>query len=212
MFSTYACSIVGRVDALDRERAALLAVEERAEDEARVGARPAHPLDRALLEECAVRAVTDDGEAVAHGGMRAIARTRRLYLPDPPRSKEGQLARHSGHHGLVIASNRLPIRLSMSDGSDRGAAELRRARGALAGRPRRRDLGRLARHGRSAGAAERASAQRLAQGQPRARCFSPREEEEDFYGRSATTRSGRSSTTSRTGCGSRPRRGRGTSR
>ena len=56
----------GRVDALDRERAALLAVEERPEDEARVRTRPAHPLHRALAEERAVRAVADDGEAVRH--------------------------------------------------------------------------------------------------------------------------------------------------
>ena len=58
---------LGRVDALDRERATLLAVEQRPDDEARVGTRPAQPLDRALLEEGAVRAVSDDGEAVAHG-------------------------------------------------------------------------------------------------------------------------------------------------
>ena len=57
---------LARVDALDSERAALLAVEERTEDEARVGARPAQPLDRPLLEERAVRAVPDDGEAACH--------------------------------------------------------------------------------------------------------------------------------------------------
>ncbi len=64
---------LGCVDALDRERAALLAVEQRTDDEARVGTRPAQPLDRALLEERAVRAVTDDGEALAHGS-RGVGR------------------------------------------------------------------------------------------------------------------------------------------
>src|SRR6185436_17093578 len=55
-----------RVDALDGERAALLAIEQRPEDEARVGPGPAHEFDRALLEKGTVRAVSDDGEAVAH--------------------------------------------------------------------------------------------------------------------------------------------------
>jgi hypothetical protein len=58
----------GRVDALHGEGAALLTIEERAEDEARVGARPAQPLDGALLQDSAVRAVSDDGETEAHDG------------------------------------------------------------------------------------------------------------------------------------------------
>ena len=103
---------VRRIDALDGERASLVAVEERPEDEARVGSRPAHPLDGALLEERAVRAIPDDGEALAHGC--SYSRKRRLYLPAIA-SKEWNLARHSGQHGLVIASNRLPIRLTLSD-------------------------------------------------------------------------------------------------
>ena len=70
---------LGRVDALDRERAALFAVEKWTEDEARVRARPAQPFDGALLEESAVRAVSDDGEAAGHGCW--YSRTRRLYLP-----------------------------------------------------------------------------------------------------------------------------------
>jgi hypothetical protein len=55
-----------RIDAFDRERPAALTVEERAEHEARVRAGPAEPLDRAVLEQRAVRAVSDDGEAVGH--------------------------------------------------------------------------------------------------------------------------------------------------
>jgi hypothetical protein len=59
------------VDTLDRELAALLPIEERPEDEARVGTRPAQPLDRALLDERVVRAVPDDREALAHGRIPA---------------------------------------------------------------------------------------------------------------------------------------------
>src|SRR5262249_24107172 len=57
---------LGGVHALDLEYAALHAVEQRAEDEARVRPRPAQPLDRAFAEERAVRAVADDAEAVCH--------------------------------------------------------------------------------------------------------------------------------------------------
>ena len=76
---------LGRVDALDREHAALLAVEQRTDDEARVRTRPAQPLDGALLEESAVRAVSDDGEALAHGCRGEIfsplrSRARSVYL------------------------------------------------------------------------------------------------------------------------------------
>ena len=74
-----------RIDALDRERAALLAVEQRAEDEARVGARPAEPLDGALLQEGAVGAVPDDGEASSH--VQCLSRARNVYLLRP---KEGR--------------------------------------------------------------------------------------------------------------------------
>ena len=42
------------VDALDHERAALLAVEQRPEDEARVRPRPAQPLDGALARSRAL--------------------------------------------------------------------------------------------------------------------------------------------------------------
>ena len=58
---------VGRVDAFDREDAASVPVEDRPEDEARVGARPAHPLHRPVAEQRVVRAVADDAEALCHG-------------------------------------------------------------------------------------------------------------------------------------------------
>ena len=116
---------VGRIDALDGERAALLAVEQRPEDEARVGARPAQPLDGALLEERAVRAVPDDGEASRHVS-ELYSRARRLYLL---RTEGGALARHAGHHGLVIASNRLPVRLTIAG---RRASRSTRSSGGLA--------------------------------------------------------------------------------
>ena len=64
-------------DALDGERSAALAVEQRADDEARVGPRPAQPLHGSLAEKGVVRAVPDDAEAVGHGG--AVAGERRLY-------------------------------------------------------------------------------------------------------------------------------------
>ena len=57
---------VGRVHPFDDERAAALPVEQRAEDEARVGPRPAQPLHRSIAEERVVRAVSDDPEAVCH--------------------------------------------------------------------------------------------------------------------------------------------------
>ena len=48
--------------------------------------------------------------------------------PQSQRGEEGKLARHSGHHGLVIASNRLPVRLSLSD----GGIDVARSSGGLA--------------------------------------------------------------------------------
>ena len=66
MFSTYSWCDVGDVDALDDERAAALAIEQRAEDEARIGPRPTQPLHGALGDEGVVRAVTDDSEHARH--------------------------------------------------------------------------------------------------------------------------------------------------
>jgi hypothetical protein len=57
---------LGRVDSLDGEDAAALGVQERAEHEARVRARPAHPLDRPVADERVVRAVADEGETSRH--------------------------------------------------------------------------------------------------------------------------------------------------
>ena len=55
------------VDTLDRELAALLPVEERPEDEARVGAGPAEPFDRSPRDERRRRAVADDAQRRGHG-------------------------------------------------------------------------------------------------------------------------------------------------
>ena len=167
------------------------------------------PLDRALLEEGAVRAVSDDGETLAHG--EAIRRARSFYLPSDRVGRRRAGAAHAGHHGLVIASNRLPIRLTI-DGSSvqvqRSSGGLSAALSAFRGDA---TLGRLAGH-RGARSAREAREQA---GWPRITCTrssSPRRTRRTSTGRSATTRSGRSSTTSRDGCGSRPRPGRGTSR
>ena len=54
-------------DALYHEGSGSLAVEQRAEDEARIGTWPAEPLHRSVPEERAVGAVADDAEAVGHG-------------------------------------------------------------------------------------------------------------------------------------------------
>ena len=131
----------------------------------------------------------------------------------PTGRKEDQLARQSGHHALVIASNRLPVRLHgrRTTGSTCSASA-----GGLVGRAR--GDARATRPG-SGGRApsfrrrcRSACAQRLAQGQPRTRSSSPPTRRRTSTAGSATTRSGRSSTTSRTGCASRPRRGSATSR
>jgi hypothetical protein len=113
-----------RVDTLDGEDASLLAIDERAEDEARVRAWPAHPLHRALSEERAVRAVPDDGEAVRHesGYSRKPG-----WFPTRNRHDGGRVASKSGQHGLIIASNRLPVRLTM----DGGKVQVQRSVGGL---------------------------------------------------------------------------------
>jgi trehalose 6-phosphate synthase/phosphatase len=52
------------------------------------------------------------------------------------RSEGGQLARHTGHHSLVIASNRLPVRLTIADGKfdvHRSVGGLSAALGAMRG-------------------------------------------------------------------------------
>ena len=142
---------LGRVDPLDRERAALLAVEERAEDEARVGSRPAEPLDGALLQESAVRAVSDDGEAAGHGCW--YSRTRRLYLPRTatPRSTAGAehrtpRARHREQPATDPPDHRRQV--------DAGTAKRRRPVVGARGVPGRCDVGRLAGRCRSVGDAE----------------------------------------------------------
>ena len=74
----------------------------------------------------------------------------------------GNLARHSGHHALVIASNRLPVRLTLSDDGIRGGAELGRARGRAAGRARRCRAGSAGPAPSSRPRSRRRSEQRLA--------------------------------------------------
>lgn len=57
-----------------------------------------------------------------------------MYLPNV--LKEKKLARHSGHHALVIASNRLPVRLTVANGSfdvQRSVGGLSAALGAMRG-------------------------------------------------------------------------------
>ena len=181
MFSTYSCLTLGRVDAFHDERAAALPVEERAEDEARVGPRPAQPLHRSVAEEGVVRAVSDDPEAVCHRGVfrRRVGCT---YLPALRLPEGGALAKHTGHHALVIASNRLPVRFTLDRRRLRGAAVGRRARGRAARQFAATQSGSA---GRAPWCRSRCSP-RLASSSTKKNLvpiFLSADEEEDFYGR-----------------------------
>ena len=93
----------------------------------------------------------------------------------------GELARHAGHHGLVIASNRLPIRLTIDGIVGAGAAQLGRPVRCAQRLPRRCDLGRLAGHG-GAPSLEKRATSRLAKDHLYP-VFLSAEDEEDFYGK-----------------------------
>ena len=195
MFSMYSWLHVRRVDALDDEGAALLAIEERPEDEARVGARPAQPLHRSVLEQCAVRAVADDAEAVCH--VRSYSRTRRLYLPICPRlSREAHwpgtpdTTPSSSRATACRFASRSPVtqfEVQPSAGGPGGGAP---------GGARRRGVDRLAGHRRS-GAAPAEGRPQSSRRTTSSRSSSPQTRRRTSTAASATTRSGRSSTTSR---------------
>ena len=138
-------------------RRPLFAVEKRAEDEARIGTGQ-QPFDQALLQEGVVQAVSDDGETLAHGSYSrarsSIPQNRRSprdlrsarSLKATARSRARSTRRFGTplrHHGLVIASNRLPIRLTI-DGSSVQCSTAPAACPLRSAPSRRRDVGWLA--------------------------------------------------------------------
>ena len=205
VFSTYSCVDLGGADALDDEGAAALPVEQRPEHEARVGSRPAEPFDRASVEEGAERAVADDPKAARHVRLQSTTHVRERRVGRVQNDRAGpdcrrrgrrlqpfaRAPRHRGHG--VPASSRPPV------GSCRRSARSRVSVPGSAGPGLRCHRAAPARFG--ARSSETGCTP----------CSSTRTRSRTSTAASATTRSGRCSTTSSIDCASPRRRGSATS-